>query len=911
MAAPIILVVAQPRRSDDGTSVTVRLAGGGGDHPLRHGGQHWLAGIVQLPTMVSAIDFGNDSSGAGEFGAGGVPSALEIEWAPSDMALLAQVAGYYWTDAPVTVFIGPDDGAMPAQALAGKALSGNVSGGVLTIAMSDPVADLKKPLPFDRFGGTGDLDGPAEWTGKIKRRLWGRLWNVAGEPLDKANNIWCFGDPLRPIEAISSVRDRGATGAGLTLLAWQGTAMATLTALRAAVPPAGGGVACPSIACVKWWAPPTDLTADLRGEIGTGYVETTAQIVERIVQAGANLPFAAGTVAAAVAARPAPVGWVAESDTVTQATMIETLLGNSSLLWLLDNAGQIVLRPWEWGASVASGRSNTVKRLRTLKPVGTRQIGYRRNEHVMERSALAGIVLAQDTLFDDGQTLADLKPAEADATKGAPVGTNIGDRPVEDVLSALDEAGTNISAAQDAIDALFETYGDTESAATSAASAAISASAAGASASSAHDDRVIATDAAAAAQSSQVLAASVGLNAINRNPVFSAWSDPAALPESWGWWAGGAIERVAGANGGYAVRFTSVADVDHGLGQGGAGTALAPGQLGPGWYVLEAEVRLEAGSLQGAGLYVGFWDAGSSYITERVINFATDPDSSGAVVGAGTAGRTYRFSKLVNVTSTSASSGIIHPMSNWSGFGTRAAKTLDYRKASIVPARQEEIARQTVLAPLEATVSTQAGVIADRLTGSSAAYLKQVAIAGSGRAELSLWANGNGGGGVDIVGDVAIHGNLLVSGSVAGAKIVDLGVDTAKLAMNSVTKIGYVATGTNLLNNFVEVVCAEIVFNKKLGSESVLKVQVCGNARLQDNAKRTNRIKVDGTIVWQSDNWPAGDDTTLNTENYTTIVPGLAAGDHTITFTCTLSNGATANFSYMANTFLDAVEYMR
>lgn len=405
MAANVILIEASPRRAADGVAQTVRLAGGGALYPYRYGGNDWRAGVVQLPTFVTSITFEG-----GDFGAGGVPSAAELQWAASAKPDLAAVADLYWIDAPVTVRIGPenDTGALPPIALSGKALSALVDGGVLKIGMSDPAADLKKPLLTDRYGGTGDLDGPAEWDGKIKPRVWGRVWNRAGECIDKANNIWCWADPLRPIQSFDALRDKGANAAALDVLAWQGSAAATLAALRAAVAPQGGGVACPSIACVKWWTQPAgDLTADLHGEIGAGYVETTADIVARIVAAGPGTAFAAGTVATARAARPAPVGWVAADDSTTVAAMIEELLGNSSLLWLLNDTGEIVLREWAWGAPAAYGVSQSVKRTATYRPVATRKLGYRRNEKVMARGDLAAIVLVQDVLFPDGTPIAD------------------------------------------------------------------------------------------------------------------------------------------------------------------------------------------------------------------------------------------------------------------------------------------------------------------------------------------------------------------------------------------------------------------------------------------------------------------------------------------------------------------------
>lgn len=394
MAAKVILIEASPRRAADGINETVRLAGGGGQFPYFYGGQHYRAGVVQLPTIVTAITFDG-----GDFGAGGVPQAAELQWAASRKADLAAIANYFWIDAPITVRIGDENsaGTLPAVTITGKVLSATVDGGVVKLQLSDPAADLKKPLLTARFGGTGGVDGPAEWDGRIKTRVWGRVWNLEGELIDRANNVYCWADPARPIQSFDALRDKGAPAAAINVLAWQGSVAATFAALQAAVAPQGGGVACPSIACVKWWTQPAGaLTADLKGEIGAGYVETTAQIVQRLVQAGPNTPFAAGTIAAAQAARAMPVGWVAKDDNTGVASMIEELLGNASMLWLLNASGEIVIREWSWGASVATAVSQSVKRTSVIAPVGTRKLGYKRNETQMARGDLAAIVLWGD-----------------------------------------------------------------------------------------------------------------------------------------------------------------------------------------------------------------------------------------------------------------------------------------------------------------------------------------------------------------------------------------------------------------------------------------------------------------------------------------------------------------------------------
>ena len=413
MTASVVLVEASPRRASDGVAQPVRLAGGGAHLPYRYGGQGWRAGIASLPAIVTSLDYAGD-----ELGTGGVPQALTIVWSPSTRADLNAMAALFWDDAPMTVRLGGEGTALPPVLLTGTALSSSAEAGLFQIAMADPAADLKRPLLVDRFAGTGSIEGPAEWKGRIRRRAWGRCFNVPGEPIDKARNIYCFGDPQRRWQAFDDVRERGAPTdpVTLTFLGWQGSAEATYAALEIAVPVSGGGVLCPSIACVKWWNAPVALHADVRGEIEGGYAESAPEITQRLVAARSGLSFVAGNVAAAKAARPALCGWFEGDANRTVAQVLDELLRDVSLLWVLDG-GLISLRPWEWGASVATARSHSAKRVRTHKPVKARNLGYRRNESPMARGDLAAIVLASEIAFTNGDLLSDLKPAEAGADK--------------------------------------------------------------------------------------------------------------------------------------------------------------------------------------------------------------------------------------------------------------------------------------------------------------------------------------------------------------------------------------------------------------------------------------------------------------------------------------------------------------
>jgi len=83
-----------------------------------------------------------------------------------------------------------------------------------------------------------------------------------------------------------------------------------------------------------------------------------------------------------------------------------------------------------------------------------------------------------------------------------------------------------------------------------------------------------------------------------------------------------------------------------------------------------------------------------------------------------------------------------------------------------------------------AIVTQQAGSLVD-LRGRTAAYWRTTAVAGNNRAQITISADANAGAGVDIIGDVSISGNLLVSGSVV----------TDRIAPNAVSSIGAAIMG--------------------------------------------------------------------------------------------------------------------
>src|SRR5690606_12572498 len=115
------------------------------------------------------------------------------------------------------------------------------------------------------------------------------------------------------------------------------------------------------------------------------------------------------------------------------------------------------------------------------------------------------------------------------------------------------------------------------------------------------------------------------------------------------------------------------------------------------WFVIEADVILNSGSLTAAGVLFRAMNDSGTGVQDLLLRCTTDDDISGAAPGAGVAGRTYRYRKLVQVTSPAAEKGGLFPMTNWGAIGTPTAKDLTWLRCAVRPASGAEIAAQTAL----------------------------------------------------------------------------------------------------------------------------------------------------------------------------------------------------------------------
>jgi len=446
-----VLIQAFPADPATGAPVPVRLAGGGSRAYSQFGFGDWRAGVATLPRFTAEVGF--DANG---WNGNAIPQVAGTRFNSADQQLTADLAGLYWKDARITITTGDDDTGAYGTAFVGSVGSVSIESGVLSFALGDLSVDLNKPLLSATFAGTGGLEGPVDISGRVKRRSWGRVFSVEGFILDKANNIYEFGDPAFPLAGFVRIKDKGREGPSV-VLDWQGSIAATFAALQVAVAPAGGGVVAPSIACAKWWTDASGpLTADLFGEVGAAYVETVPQIVERVAATIAN-PVPVDEVVGFTAQRPEFAGVHVDSSSETVAQVLDRLCLGVSLIWIMSPTGSIRFRQWRWavagtpktwkpGEAVASTWQNLVAinsrwqslvtvqvfrsigqitRREVFTPIKSRKLGYQRNYRIHTDAEISAAIQATDVLYPDGDTVAAYKPATPGADNTATSATGL------------------------------------------------------------------------------------------------------------------------------------------------------------------------------------------------------------------------------------------------------------------------------------------------------------------------------------------------------------------------------------------------------------------------------------------------------------------------------------------------------
>lgn len=388
----IVRATIQPRLLSDGSLATVLVAGGGYRCPYRFGGVDYRSGLMAIPRFTVEVDW-NETGWTG----GVLPQTGALVWCPSlysdYVAFSNQVL---WADAAVTIEIGEelDGGVEPSTwttVLVGNVAGASAEAGQITLTIADMSDKLGVPLVKATFAGTGGIEGPTEARGRVKRRNFGKCWNVEGRILDKANAIWEFGDPAFQSTSFDTVRDIGRNASPApTVVAWAGSVAATFAALQAATVVQGSAAVAPSIQCVKWWTTPVGpLTADITGET-SGPAATLAQYI--LANTGAIASISNAERDACNTARPGNCGVHIDDDRKTIAQVLDDLFLGVSTIWVADNSGAVKLRPITFSSPVETIASDSVVRSKVFAPHKNRKVGYKRNNRQHTDAELSAVL---------------------------------------------------------------------------------------------------------------------------------------------------------------------------------------------------------------------------------------------------------------------------------------------------------------------------------------------------------------------------------------------------------------------------------------------------------------------------------------------------------------------------------------
>jgi hypothetical protein len=137
-------------------------------------------------------------------------------------------------------------------------------------------------------------------------------------------------------------------------------------------------------------------------------------------------------------------------------------------------------------------------------------------------------------------------------------------------------------------------------------------------------------------------------SAVNGNPNFTDWPNPATAAASWSYAYGAEsnVTRVTGDNGtGYAVDVTLPAGTPQEWATGGG-----IGTVSPGWYVIELDMENVSGTWHGGGARLFGYDASAILTDTAYVQLDVTPDVQGVVRGATPGPGRYSWRTLVQFT---------------------------------------------------------------------------------------------------------------------------------------------------------------------------------------------------------------------------------------------------------------------
>lgn len=241
---------------------------------------------------------------------------------------------------------------------------------------------------------------------------------------------------------------------------------------------------------------------------------------------------------------------------------------------------------------------------------------------------------------------------------------------------------------------------------------------------------------------SQLRAVMQGQGSLLSNPSFWGAGRVNGFPEGWRDWIDASIGYtvVGGQVSDKAIRFEVPADID----LGHATNVFLPEDSG-GPHVMELILTLETGQLESAGMLVQTFSADAAVQYDGfTISAGLDRDATDQIVGSGQVGRTYTFTKLVQF-NPATRLAIVYMMPAWGGLHgqLRPAKTVRFQHISIRKATASEVAEGRALGldptALSARNASHDGALAD-VNGKLQAWSQKRVIAGQAQAFAQMMA---------------------------------------------------------------------------------------------------------------------------------------------------------------------------
>lgn len=254
-----------------GERVTLRVAGGDDARLTGLNDERWWPALLRAPSL-SKQAWDGDYTGEIEIGA----AAFEVSlWGLTRLDPLAP--RYRWAAAPVRIYAGAAGAAWAAwsEQFIGLVDGYDIEGMRLKLSAKVDTAPFEVPALTATWAGSGDAEGGDNLKNKPKPLALGRCKNVEPELLNATYNVYQVS--AYAVNAIPMVYERAAefTPTGTDYPDW--------ASLIAATVDGGTFVTCLALGLFRLGAPPAGLiTADVEGDNVSGYVRSTADVIQRL-----------------------------------------------------------------------------------------------------------------------------------------------------------------------------------------------------------------------------------------------------------------------------------------------------------------------------------------------------------------------------------------------------------------------------------------------------------------------------------------------------------------------------------------------------------------------------------------------------------------------------------------------------